>query len=86
MSVIQKRSRSQLQILTIESLIVADHSIRLIEKFVESVYYLDLGFVIKGKSTEGRPAYDIKSLIKLYIYGDFNEGYSMVDPDQDNFQ
>ena len=72
MSVIQKQSRSQLRILTIESLIVADHPIRLIEKFVESVNYIDLGFVIKGKSIEGRPAYDIKSLIKLYIYGYIN--------------
>ena len=72
MSVIQKQNRSQLQMLSIESLIAKDHPIRLIEQFVESVDHQELGFVIKGKSSEGRPAYDIKSLIKLYIYGYIN--------------
>ena len=72
MSTIQKQSRSQIQMLSIDSLIAKDHAIRLIDQFVESIDDKGLGFVIKGKSNEGRPAFDIKSMIKLYIYGYIN--------------
>jgi transposase len=72
MSVIQKQNRLQIQMLSIESLIPSDHPIRLIEQFVESIDDESLGFVMKGKGEEGRPAYDIKSMIKLYVYGYIN--------------
>lgn len=72
MCVRQKQNRSQIQMFSIDSMIANDHPIRLIDQFVESVNDHDLGFVIKGKATQGRPAYDIKSLIKLYIYGYIN--------------
>lgn len=72
MSVVQKQNRFQIQMLSIESLIPIDHPIRLIDQFVESIDDESLGFVMKGKGGEGRPAYDIKSLIKLYIYGYIN--------------
>lgn len=72
MSVIQKQNRLQIQLLSIDSLIPINHPIRLIEQFVESIDDECLGFVVKGKGEEGRPAYDIKSMIKLYIYGYIN--------------
>ena len=72
MSVIQKQNRLQIQMLSIESLIRSDHPIPLIEQFVESIDDESLGFVMKGKGEEGRPAYDIKSMIKLYVYGYIN--------------
>ena len=72
MSVISKQNRHQIQMLALDSLIDARNPVRLIEQFVESVDDEALGFTMKGKKGEGRPAYDIKSLIKLYIYGYIN--------------
>lgn len=72
MSVISKQNRAQIQMLAIDSLIESNNPIRLIDQFVDSIDDEALGFNIKGKKDEGRPAYDIKSLIKLYIYGYIN--------------
>jgi len=45
--------------------------VRIIDLFVESISLVDFKFVIKT-TTEGRPAYHPKDLLKLYVYGYLN--------------
>ncbi len=72
MSLIIKQDRLQVQMLSIDSMVPSDHPIRVIDQFVEAGDDEKLGFVMKGQKTEGRPAYEIKSMIKLYMYGYIN--------------
>ncbi len=59
--------RDQFMICSWDSLVDPESIARLIDAFVES---LDLSkYEIKEASSEGRPAYDPKGLLKLYIYG-----------------
>jgi transposase len=48
-----------------------DNEVRIIDLFVESINLEDFKFVIKT-TTEGRPAYHPKDLLKLYVYGYLN--------------
>ena len=61
--------RNQLQMISLDQLIGEDHLVRVIEAFVDYLSLEELGFVIKGKSKEGRPAYQAEILLKLYLYG-----------------
>jgi len=59
--------RDQFMICSWDSLVDPESIARLIDAFVES---LDLSkYEIKEASSEGRPAYNPKGLLKLYIYG-----------------
>ena len=59
--------RDQLMMCSWDSLVDPESIARLIDAFVES---LDLSiYEIKEASSEGRPSYDPKGLLKLYIYG-----------------
>jgi transposase len=46
--------------------------VRIIDLFVEGLDLNKLQFIAKGKSVDGRPAYDNKILLKLYLYGYLN--------------
>jgi len=73
MQFIQGKDRAQ-SILFPESLdqiVEADNEVRIIDLFVESIQLADFKFVIKT-TTEGRPAYHPKDLLKLYVYGYLN--------------
>ena len=73
MHYIQGKNRSQ-SILFPESLdqiIETDNEVRIIDLFVESIHLADFKFIIKT-SIEGRPSYDPKDLLKLYVYGYLN--------------
>ncbi len=50
-----------------DSMVEADSVARLIDAFVNSLTLAD--FDIKENASGGRPPYDPKSLLKLYIYG-----------------
>ena len=54
-----------------DQLIDPDNEVRIIDLFVESINLSDYKFVIKT-SIEGRPAYNPKDLLKLYVYGYLN--------------
>lgn len=72
MSYIQPQNRHQFQISSLEEMIGKDNPVRVIEAFVE---HLDLswsGFQIAETKTEGRPAFDPKVFLKLYLYGYLN--------------
>jgi transposase len=72
MPVLSKTNRDQIQFLSWETFIAADHPVRVIDAFVDYFDLSALGFEHKGKSHEGRPAFGCDVLLKLYIYGYLN--------------
>lgn len=73
MKFIKGQSREQLVLIpeSLDALIGAGNEVRMIDLFVEAIKLADYQFVIK-ETTEGRPAYHPKDLLKLYIYGYLN--------------
>jgi len=74
MQFIQGKIRTQ-SILFPESLdqiIDQNNEVRIIDLFVESINPADFKFVIKT-SIEGRPSYNPKDLLKLFVYGYLNQ-------------
>ncbi len=49
-----------------------DNPVRVVDLFVDGLDLNKLQFISKGKATEGRPAFDNKVLLKLYVYGYLN--------------
>lgn len=66
------RTQSVLFSDSLETIIDQEHEIRLIDLFVESIKLEDFDFKLKTKTLEGRPPYNPKDLLKLYIYGYLN--------------
>lgn len=54
---------------TLDDLIPADHVCRVIEAFVAKLDVARLGFVRAEPAETGRPGYDPRDLLKLYLYG-----------------
>jgi transposase len=74
MQFIQGKNRTQ-SILFPESLdqiIDQDNEVRIIDLFVESINLTDFKFTVKT-SIEGRPAFNPKDLLKLFVYGYLNQ-------------
>ncbi|MBK6731359.1 MAG: transposase [Bacteroidetes bacterium] len=73
MQYIQGTNRNQaiLLVKNLDQIISLDNEVRLIDLFAESIVIEDFGFVLK-QNTEGRPAYNPKDLLKLFIYGYLN--------------
>ncbi len=65
-------NRNQLEFFCLENAIAADSPVRAIELLVDVLPLSELGFIEKGKSKEGRPAYSSAVMLKLYLYGYFN--------------
>ncbi len=55
----------------LDDLVDQDNEVRVIDLFVESINLEDFKFIVK-RNTEGRPSYNPKDLLKLYIYGYLN--------------
>ena len=56
----------------LEDHISADNPIRFIDAFVENIALKTLGFDVKTLKAEGRPSFDTKIFLKLYLYGYLN--------------
>ena len=54
---------------TLDELIPADHVCRVIEVYVGRLNMGNLGFVRAEPAETGRPGYDPRDLLKLYVYG-----------------
>ena len=54
---------------TLDDLIPAEHVCRVIEAFVDKLSMEKLGFVRAEPAETGRPGYDPRDLLKLYLYG-----------------
>lgn len=73
MHYIQGKNREQSVLFpqSLDQIISADNEVRIIDLFVESINLVDFKFVTKT-SAEGRPAYNPKDLLKLFVYGYLN--------------
>ncbi len=58
---------------TVEEYVSENNSARVIDAFVNNLDIVSAGFENAVPSREGRPSYDPRSLLKLYIYGYFNK-------------
>lgn len=56
-----------------DDLIGADHAVRVVDAFVDSLDLARLGFSRVEAEVTGRPPYDPRHLAKLYIYGFLNQ-------------
>ena len=73
MQYIQGKNREQSVLFpqSLDEIISADNEVRMIDLFAESINLADFKFVTKN-ATEGRPAYNPKDLLKLFVYGYLN--------------
>ena len=62
--------RDQFMMTTWDSMVDPESTARLIDAFVDSLDLSDYG--VKELASEGRPPYDPKGLLKLYVYGSDN--------------
>ena len=69
---IQGISRQQMQLTSLEDTIAADNPVRFIDAFVNSIDLIKIGFTPRELKTEGRPSFDTKVFLKIYLYGYLN--------------
>jgi transposase len=69
---IQGISRHQMRISSLEDAITPDNQVRFIDAFVSFVDLAKLGFAVLTIKGEGRPSYDSKMFLKIYLYGYLN--------------
>jgi len=74
MQYINGTDRSQTELLpdSIEDYVNEDNSVRAIDAFINSLNITELGFEKAVPDSMGRPPYDPRDLLKLYIYGYMN--------------
>jgi transposase len=65
----EAREQATMFPVTLEELIPADHMCRVIEAFVDRLDMGALAFVRAEPADTGRPGYDPRDLLKLYLYG-----------------
>lgn len=70
MHYVQAFDRDQIMMTTWDSMVDPESTARLIDAFVDSLDLSDYG--VKEMASEGRPPYDPKGLLKLYVYGSDN--------------
>jgi transposase len=65
----EARGQQALFPVALDDLIPADHVCRVIDAFVRRLDFPGLGFVRAEAAETGRPGYDPRDLLKLYLYG-----------------
>jgi transposase len=75
MGYVQGEGRTQATLfpVTLEELIPDDHVCRVIDAFVDRLDMAGLGFERAEAAETGRPGYDPRDLLKLYLYGYFQQ-------------
>ena len=75
MSYIRGEDREQASFLParIDDYVGAEAAVRVIDAFAERLDVVGLGFVRAVPAATGRPGYDPRDLLKLYVYGYLNE-------------
>ena len=75
MSYVRGEDRGQAALLpaAIEDYVAADAPVRVIDAFVDGLDVNGLGFGRSVPAATGRPPYDPRDLLKLYVYGYLNE-------------
>ena len=72
MPYITGKDRYQLSIKSIDDMIDNESEARVIDAFVNSLDMVKMGFLKSVAAIEGRPGYNPKALLKLYLYGSRN--------------
>jgi transposase len=74
MKYVEKEDRNQITLLpdSLEDYVTEENPVRVIDAFVESLDMGALGFERSVPDAMGRPPYDPRDLLKLYLYGYFN--------------
>lgn len=72
MPVQKKVDRNQIQFMCLEQFVETESTTRVIDLFCKCINYENLGFIIKGNSHEGQPAFEASTLTAIYIYGYLN--------------
>jgi transposase len=67
------RKQATLFPVVLDDLIPADHVCRVIDAFVDTLAMSELGFERAQAAETGRPGYDPRDLLKLYLYGYLNQ-------------
>ena len=57
----------------VEDYVNEDNPVRVIDAFVDNMDIESMGFMRWAPSRTGRPAYDPRDLLKMYLYGYFNK-------------
>lgn len=75
MTYLKGQSRKQTILLPdcIDDLIGQDNPVRVIDAFIDGLDMEEAGFQRSIPNTTGRPPYDPRDLLKLYVYGYFNK-------------
>ncbi|MBG6188618.1 IS1182 family transposase [Flavobacterium sp. CAN_S2] len=72
-------SRQQMRFSSLEDTISPDNQVRFTDDFVEYIDISKLDFAIKTLNTEGRPSFNGKVFLKIYLYGYLKGGLSSLD-------
>jgi transposase len=67
------RTQGTLFPVTLDDFVPVDHVCRVIDAFVERLVMSELGFERAQAAETGRPGYDPRDLLKLYLYGYLNQ-------------
>jgi transposase len=67
------RSQATLFPVVLDDFVPADHVCRVIDAFVDKLAMSELGFERAQAAETGRPGYDPRDLLKLYLYGYLNQ-------------
>jgi transposase len=69
----QNRGQVTISLETIDEYISDNNPVRVIDVFIENLDLEKAAFAKPAPLRDGRPAYNPKDLLKLYIYGYFNK-------------
>ena len=72
MDFIKGNNRDQMMFSTLEMQIEPDNPVRFVDAFVEHLDLHQLDFAVSTLKTEGRPAFESKLFLKIYLYGYLN--------------
>jgi len=64
--------RNQMFFSNLEENISPENPVRFIDAFVDHLSLADMGFIVKTIKSEGRPSFDTKVFLKIYLYGYLN--------------
>jgi transposase len=67
------RGQGSLFPVVLDDLVPVDHMCRVIDAFVAKLALPELGFELAQAAETGRPGYDPRDLLKLYLYGYLNQ-------------
>jgi transposase len=65
-------SRNQLFFSSLQDIILPENPARFIDAFVEAISLQTLGFSVQTIKRKGRPSFDTKIFLKIYLYGYLN--------------